>query len=119
MCSCWNADPCQLLYLGTALQAAASTCRLPSLLRLCLLQTGVPQQNGAAMDSDSYTSSIDSRSSAEDEEVERTQQAVELVAEMQLTAEQLKVSCVQSDPKAAGRPQAVACSNARALHSIV
>ncbi|KAF6258973.1 hypothetical protein COO60DRAFT_1515473 [Scenedesmus sp. NREL 46B-D3] len=42
-----------------------------------------------AVDSDAY-SSTDSSSSLEDEVAERLQQAVELVAEMQLTAEQLK-----------------------------
>lgn len=51
---------------------------------------GVPLQNGVAVDTDAY-SSLDSSSSVEDEQAERTQQAVEVVAEMQLTAEQLKV----------------------------
>jgi hypothetical protein len=48
----------------------------------------------AAMDagsSDSYGSPESSSSSMDDEEAERVQQAVEVVAEMQLTAEQLKV----------------------------
>lgn len=42
--------------------------------------------------SDSYGSPDSSTSSMDDEEAERVQQAVEVVAEMQLTAEQLKVS---------------------------
>lgn len=45
----------------------------------------------AAASSDSLGSPESSRSSMDDEEAERVQQAVEVVAEMQLTAEQLKV----------------------------
>lgn len=44
------------------------------------------------MSSDSY-SSVDSNANSVDEEAERLQAAVEVVAEMQLTAEQLKVTC--------------------------
>lgn len=55
---------------------------------------GTQQQSSVAFDSDSY-SSLDSgsnnSSSIDDEEAERVQQAVELIAEMQLTADQLKV----------------------------
>jgi hypothetical protein len=47
-----------------------------------------------AVDDDAYSSSSDSSSTSLDDEVaERLQQAVELVAEMQLTSEQLKVRC--------------------------
>jgi hypothetical protein len=44
-----------------------------------------------AVDDDAYTSMDSSSTSLDDEVAERLQQAVELVAEMQLTAEQLKV----------------------------
>jgi len=45
------------------------------------------------LSSDSYSSSVDSNANSVDEEAERLQAAVEVVAEMQLTAEQLKVMC--------------------------
>jgi len=55
-------------------------------------ESPAPATNAAAVaSSDSYSSADSSRADLDDEEAERVQQAVEVVAEMQLTAEQLKV----------------------------
>lgn len=76
----------------------------PTLLIMCgvasagnatAAEKAAPTAAAAAVDagsSDSYGSPDSSTSSMDDEEAERVQQAVEVVAEMQLTAEQLKVS---------------------------
>lgn len=62
----------------------------PAGLLCCWLFVG-DASAAPAVDSDSFTS-VDSSSSVEDEAADRLQQAVEVVAEMQLTSEQLKVS---------------------------
>lgn len=79
----------------------------------CVATAGAPAaaRDAAPSTSDSSTGSADSsRSSMDDEEAERIQAAVEVVAEMQLTAEQLKVGgmAVGFDSIAAPHPQAAA-----------
>lgn len=55
-------------------------------------ESPAPATNAAAAaSSDSFSSADSSRADLDDEEADRVQQAVEVVAEMQLTAEQLKV----------------------------